>query len=52
MKMTKEQIDIINESINNIKRLCSSMLCCNECPMNKNCKEFPLMWDEISKGDS
>ena len=45
--MTKEQIDIINLSISNIKRLCISMAGCMDCPMNGNCNEFPPHWEEV-----
>ena len=48
--MTKEQIDIINQSINNIKTLCNSMLCCADCPMNINCNAFPPEWESVSYG--
>lgn len=48
VKMTKEQIDIINQSISNIKLLCSSMLWCNDCPMKSNCNEFPPRWELIN----
>ena len=47
MAMTKEQIDIINQSISNIKMLCNSMAGCVDCPMNSNCNEFPTRWEEV-----
>lgn len=46
--MTKEQIDIINQAIGNIKLLCKSMLWCNDCPMKSNCNEFPPRWEFIN----
>ena len=45
--MTKEQIDIINTSVLNIKLLCKSCNACIECPMNHNCNDLPLHWEEV-----
>lgn len=45
--MTKEQIDILNESIANIKLVCSMQKACIECPMNSNCGECPSNWNTI-----
>ena len=39
----------LNFSINTIKSLCNSQLGCIDCPMNKNCNEFPPNWDEIEE---
>ena len=46
--LTKEQIDIINQSIINIKTLCNSMAGCVDCPMNTNCNEFPPRWEVVN----
>lgn len=51
MKYNDEQSNIttdkVNEAIRTIKQLCMSKICCNECPMNPNCNEFPSRWDEV-----
>lgn len=44
--MTKEQIDIINQSINNLKLLCKGRTC-NDCPMQANCVGYPDDWEEV-----
>ena len=48
--MTKEQIDILNDSISNIKLVCKSYNACIECPMNHNCNEHPAHWEAITNG--
>ena len=47
---TKEQIEIINTAINNIKLLCKSNNDCVHCPMNNNCNEQPAHWKEVNNG--
>ena len=48
--MTKEQIEIINQSISNIKLLCKSMLYCGDCPMKRNCSVNPNNWEIVNNG--
>ena len=47
--MTKEQIQILNDSINNIMLVCKSCNTCIECPMNHNCNEQPAHWKPIKE---
>ena len=41
----------LNFSINTIKALCISKSGCIDCPMNKNCNEFPPKWEEVTKNE-
>ena len=45
--MTQKQLDVLNESITNIKKVCSAHNVCIECPMNINCNEFPGEWKTV-----
>lgn len=50
LMLTKEQIDLINQSIINLKTLCKSMLYCGECPMKRNCSVNPNNWEVVNNG--
>ena len=47
--MTKEQFDIINLSLLNLKLFCKSQNYCVDCPMYKNCrcKNSMAEWETI-----
>ena len=45
--LTKEQLQILNDSICNIKLVCKSNNDCVHCPMNFNCNEQPAHWKTI-----
>ena len=47
--MTKEQLQILNDSISNIKLLCKQFDYCRDCPMNTNCGEIPLGWQALEE---
>ena len=47
--MTPEQLQILNDSISNIKLVCKSCNTCVECPMNHNCNEQPAHWECIKE---
>ena len=44
-------ISDLNFSINTIKALCNSQIGCIDCPMNKNCNEFPPKWEEVQTNE-
>ena len=48
--MTNEQIKILNESITNIKMLCSQYELCRYCPMEENCNFMPRQWSKLAEG--
>ena len=48
--MTKEQIQILNDSIMNIRTVCLSHLYCGDCPMNRNCRVNPNNWEVYNNG--
>lgn len=43
--------DKLNEAIKTIKELCKVKKDCTECPMNWNCGEDPVFWEEV-KGNT
>ena len=47
--MTKEQLQIINDSILNIKQLCKMYDICFNCPMFHNCQEVPVTWQPLEE---
>lgn len=44
-------IDELNEAIKKIKAVCGDYNTCFECPMNKNCNEYPEEWKEVTDND-
>lgn len=51
-KYEERPLDILNDSISNIKLVCKSSYSCTECPMNYNCNEPPSNWEVIENEDS
>lgn len=47
--LTAEQLQILNDSICNIKLVCKSHNTCVECPMNHNCNEQAAHWECIKE---